>query len=277
MSSLNVTARSSLCLVIGDPIAHSLSPAMHNAGYEALGLPFVMAAARVSPEQLADAVRGMRALAIRGLAVTMPHKVSIIPFLDRLDPVAKAIGAVNTVVNDNGTLTGHNTDWIGIVNPLMRIAPLKGVRVALLGAGGAALAAAYGCSAQGASVTIFNRTPEKARPLAALCGGEVRSLAEAASIRDFDIIINTTSVGMGESAGESPIPADVITQRHIVFETIYHPFSTQLTKDGEARGARVLRGFDMFIEQGLAQFELHTGVKGPREVMQRILIQSLNP
>jgi len=277
MPSLNVTARSSLCLVIGDPIAHSLSPAMHNAGYEALGLPFVMAAARVSPEQLADAVRGMRALAIRGLAVTMPHKVSIIPLLDRLDPVAKAIGAVNTVVNDGGTLTGHNTDWVGIVNPLMGIAPLKSARVALLGAGGAALAAAYGCSAQGASVTIFNRTPEKAQPLAALCGGEVRSLTEASSIREFDIIINTTSVGMGESAGESPIPADAITERHTVFETIYHPFSTQLVKDAEARGATVLRGLDMFIEQGLAQFELHTGVKGEREVMQRVLIQALNP
>jgi len=276
MSSLTVTARSHLTLVIGDPIAHSLSPAMHNAGYSAENLPFVMAAAHVRAEGLPDALRGIRALGVRGLAVTMPHKISIIPLVDQLDPVAQAIGAVNTVVNTDGRLVGHNTDWLGIVTPLSRIAPIAGKRVAVLGAGGAALAAVYGCFSQGASVSIFNRTPEKAQSLAALCGGEVLPLSNSQKLSDFEVIINTTSVGMGDAAGQSPLPAHVLQKHHTVFETIYHPFSTQLVKDAERVGATIIRGLEMFLEQGLAQFELHTGVKGPRDEMERILKLALN-
>lgn len=276
MSSLTVTARSHLTLVIGDPIAHSLSPAMHNAGYSAENLPFVMAAAHVSAEGLPDALRGVRALGVRGLAVTMPHKVSILPLLDHLDPVAQAIGAINTVVNTAGTLVGYNTDYLGIVTPLSRITALTGKRVAVLGAGGAALAAVYGCFSQGASVSIFNRTPEKAHALASLCGGEVLPLSESEKLSDFEIIINTTSVGMGDAAGQSPVPAHVLQKHHTVFETIYHPFSTQLVKDAERVGATIIRGLEMFLEQGLAQFELHTGVKGPKKAMGRVLISEVN-
>jgi len=125
----------------------------------------------------------------------------------------------------------------------------------VLGAGGAALAAVYGCFSQGASVSIFNRTPEKARSLAAVCGGEVLPLSESEKLSDFEVIINTTSVGMGDAAGQSPVPAHVLQKHHTVFETIYHPFSTQLVKDAERVGATIIRGLEMFLEQGLAQFE----------------------
>ena len=268
---LEVSAKSSVCLVIGDPIAHSLSPKMHNAAYAALGLPFVMAAAHVKPTELENAVRGMRALGIRGFAVTMPHKVTIIPFLDEVDPLAEKVGAVNTVLNDGGKLRGFNTDLAGIVRPLERLAALRGRKVALLGAGGAAQAAAHGCASRGALVTVFNRTIDKARALADSCGGSASELGSAPDLSAFDIIINATSVGMGEQSSESPVPQESIQPHHTVFETIYHPRSTPLVKIAERRGASVIRGLEMFIEQGLAQFEIHTGVKGCREVMESAL------
>lgn len=269
--SPKIDSSANLCLVIGDPIAHSLSPRMHNAAYAALGLPFLMAAAQVKATELQQTMRSVRALGIRGLAVTMPHKVEIRPMLDAIEPLARAVGAVNTVRNDNGVLTGLNTDVLGIVTPLERSGPLTGKRVALLGAGGAAQAAAHGCASRGAAVTIFNRSPEKARALASACGGTVSELGSSPDLSAFEIIINTTPVGMGAQSGESPIPASSIAPHHTVFETIYHPRTTQLVKDAELRGARVIRGLEMFIEQGLAQFEIHTAVKGARSAMEDAL------
>lgn len=266
-----ITAATELCLVIGDPIAHSLSPKMHNAAYAALELPFLMAAAQVRSADLEASVRSVRALGMRGLAVTMPHKVAILPLLDAVEPLARAVGAVNTVKNDNGVLTGFNTDVTGILAPLERGGSLIGKRVALLGAGGAAQAAAHGCASHGASVTIFNRSPEKARALAASCGGSVSELGASPDLSRFDIIINTTPVGMGAQSGVSPIPASSIEPHHTVFETIYQPCSTQLIKDAALRGAQVIYGLEMFLEQGLAQFEIHTGVKGPRNTMKEAL------
>ncbi len=282
MSPLTITAHSSLCLVIGDPISHSLSPAIHNAGYAALKLPFVMAAAHVTPEKLRDALRGMRAMNIRGLAVTMPHKISIVKLLDALDSTAQEIGAVNTVVNEGGKLVGYNTDWIGIVKPLERLAPLRSKKVLVLGAGGAAQAAVFGCTGRGAQVTICNRTINKARTIARTWKAAVLPIEKSSDLAAFDVIINTTSLGMGALTDESPIPASAICKHHTVFETIYDPFSTRIIRDAEAQGATVLRGVDMFLEQGLAQFELHTGgnnpgVNGTREVMEKILRNAVGP
>lgn len=277
MTAAEVTARSSLCLVLGDPISHSLSPAMHNAGYRDAGVPFIMAASHVVPASLPDAIRGVRALGVRGLAVTMPHKVEICALLDHLDPVAAAIGAVNTVVNSGGVLTGHNTDWEGIVRPLERRTPLQGKRVAVLGAGGAAQAAAYGCFSRGASVAIFNRTAQRAHAVAKATGAEVLSLSDVGELKRFDIVINTTSIGMGEASGESPVPPGILASGQIIFETIYHPSSTALVKIAEQAGATAIRGIEMFLAQGLAQFELHTGVKGPHAAMEAVLRNALTP
>jgi shikimate dehydrogenase len=264
---LRVSAHAEKTLIIGAPVRHSLSPTMHNGAYAALRLPFVMAAAEVQPEHLPAAIQGVRALGVRGLAVTMPHKVEIIPLLDRLDQTAAAIGAVNTVVQRNGELIGYNTDWLGILNPLSQRCTLSGLRVALLGAGGAALAALYACTSAGATVTIFNRSYAKAATLAARWGCSARPLETLEEVRGYDIIINTTAVGMGELAHSSPVPAQLLHSGQIIFETIYAPRTTQLVRAAQERGATTITGIEMFIEQGRAQFELHTGVLPAREIL----------
>jgi shikimate dehydrogenase len=248
---------------------------MHNAAYAALGIPFVMAAGHVKAEDLPDAMRGMSALNMRGLAVTMPHKVSIVKLLDEVDPVAQKIGAVNTVVNKDGRLTGYNTDWLGILRPLERETALDDKSVAILGAGGAAQAAIYACMSAGATVTVFNRSVEKAKTLTAALGPKVLPLNNAHDLSAYDIIINTTSVGMGDARGESPIPGSSIMKHHIVFETIYAPATTKLLHLSQEVGAKTIPGSAMFLEQGIAQFELHTGVKAPKAEMERILRASL--
>lgn len=272
---LDINARSSLCLIIGDPVSHSLSPAMHNAAYASEGVNFVMAAAHVNAEGLVDALKGARALRIRGLSVTMPHKVAIMPLLDVVVPTAQAIGAVNTVVMEDGILTGFNTDWLGILRPLEQRTIVRGKSVALLGAGGAAQAALYACTSQGAQVTVFNRTVEKAVPIAEKFGCKVLPLDEASDLSHFDVIINTTAVGMAPNISHSPIPQSAIQKHHIVFETIYSPAKTQLIRWSEEIGAQTIPGLEMFLEQGAAQFQLHTGVKAPRELMEKILRSSL--
>lgn len=272
-TSLSPTSHN-LTLVIGDPISHSLSPRMHNAAYRAAGLPFSMAAARVTRQGLPDAISGVRALGIKGLAVTMPHKIALLELLDTVDPLAQRIGAVNTVLNRDGLLSGFNTDWVGIVKPLERLTSLKGKQVAILGAGGAALAAIFGCTEAGASVTVFNRTLDKLADLVNRFQCATADLREHERIAASDIIINTTSVGMGELRNETPIPASTLSRQQIVFETIYSPHTTRLLHDALQVGATVLRGFDMFLEQGAAQFEIHTAVQAPRDAMHEILLQA---
>ncbi len=274
MMSQSITGKSSLCLIIGDPVSHSLSPAMHNAAYAALNLPFVMAAARVEASSLREALHGMRALNIRGLAVTMPHKVAILEFLDSVDQTAQTIGAVNTVILTDGKLTGYNTDWLGILRPLERITSLAQKKVAILGAGGAAKAAIYAALRGGASVTVFNRTLSTAEDLASTFACSARSLEDTDDVARNEIIINTTSLGMIGNESTSPLPQGTVQPHHIVFETIYSPASTTLLKDAQLVGSKIIRGSEMFLEQGAAQFELHTGVKAPREVMSQIISAS---
>ena len=265
----------SLCLIIGDPVAHSLSPRMHNAAYREMNIQYVMGAARVTEESLREAIAGVRALNIRGLACTMPHKVSICALLDELDPVAMAIGAVNTVVQEKGKLTGFNTDWLGILRPLESKISVRDKRVAVLGAGGAALAAVYACVTAGAVVTIFNRTVSNALSLAKRFGVEVSPLHDSCELARFDIIINTTSVGMSPNVSQSPLAESQIHAHQVIFETIYYPHETQLLRYANTKGATILRGLDMFLEQGAAQFELHTGVKAPRETMRNEISSAL--
>ncbi len=265
--SVSIGANTNLCMVIGDPIQHSLSPRMHNAGYDALGLPYVMVAARVASSALHEAIRGARALNVRGLAVTMPHKVAVIPSLDAIDPVAGKIGAVNTVVNTNGTLVGYNTDWLGIQRPIERRGTLAGRSVAILGAGGAAQAALYACSSQGALITLFNRTLEKAYALATPFQARAALLSKETDVSGYEIIINTTPVGMGGDSGQAPINVEQLSKQHIIFETIYSPRRTPLVNAALNCGSTVILGMEMFVEQGAAQFELHTGVAAPKDTM----------
>ena len=266
-----------MCIIIGDPVEHSLSPAMHNAAYEALGIDndYVFTAAHVLPENLEAVVLSVRVMGIRGLTVTIPHKVEIMQYLDEIDPIAKNIGAVNTVVNDNGVLKGYNTDWIGAVTPLEMYTPLAGKRIALLGAGGAARAIAYGVTKKKAQLTIYNRNLQSAQELATELGAQAKDLTDMSGLLEDDIIINSTSVGMGDLAGTSLVPPTLLRKKHIVFDAIYKPHETQLIKDAKAVGAQIIYGYEMLLHQGVAQFELYTNKTPPVEVMEKVITAQL--
>ncbi|VVA43649.1 Shikimate dehydrogenase (NADP(+)) [Candidatus Roizmanbacteria bacterium] len=272
---MKISAKTKICLIIGDPVSHSMSPAMHNAGYEALGIDdrFVFLGAKVKAQDVGVAVECMRKMGIHGLTCTIPHKVEVMKFLDEIDETAKKIGAVNTVLNKNGKLIGFNTDWQGTVIPLEKIISLSGKKVLVLGAGGAARAIVFGLLKKGAKVKIFNRTKEKAVKLAQEFNCQVTSLSIKSEIRDFDIIINTTSVGMKPLEKETPISTKFITNKQIVFDIVYVPFETKLLKEAKKRGARIIHGTEMLLHQGTTQFEIYTGHKAPEEVMRKILYE----
>ncbi len=262
-------------MIIGDPVEHSLSPAMHNAAYEALGIEdkFVFVAARIKPEQLRQAVESVRTLGIHGLTVTIPHKVDILNYLNNIDETAKKIGAVNTVVNNEGILTGYNTDWLGVITPIKNILPnIKNKKAAVIGAGGASRAMIYGLVKEGANVKIFNRTLDKARQLAEEFECEADSLDAISQVRDYDIVLNSTTLGMGDKISESPLPADLLNDKQLVFDAVYTPYQTRFLKEAEMKGAKIIHGVEMLLHQGVAQFELYTGVKAPVETMKKILV-----
>jgi shikimate dehydrogenase len=267
MSELEISAKTSLCLLLGDPVSHSLSPKMHNAAYKAADIDFTMVASRVKAENLKEALLGIRALSAKGLSVTMPHKVSIIPLLDRIDPTAGDIGAVNTVLNVDGQLIGYNTDWLGILKPLERRIDLSGLSAAVLGAGGAAQAAVYALTKSGAQVTVLNRTVDKAKALATKFGAEFGELSPRVDTGRYKVIINTTPLGMPENLDTAPLLQNQLTNHQIIFETIYSPRETRLLKFAREVGCQVIEGPEMFLEQGAAQFKIHTGADAPREIM----------
>jgi shikimate dehydrogenase len=261
------------CIIIGDPVGHSMSPAMHNAGYKALGIEdqFEFSTKEVKAGDLESAIEEIKSQNIRGVSVTMPHKEGIMKYLDEVDEVAEKIGAVNTVVNENGLLKGHNTDWIGIVKPLESLADLDNKKVAVLGAGGAARAIVYGLLAKGAEVKVFNRTLDKTQELADEFECEASSMDGLGEIQEYDIIINSTSVGMEPDVNESLVPRGLLNDKQIVFDIIYHPQETKLLKDAKEQGARAISGLEMLLYQGVAQFELYTGQKAPVEAMREAL------
>lgn len=272
---MKISARTRICMIIGDPVEHSLSPAMHNKAYESLGIDdeFVFVSARVKTENMKDAVRAAAVMGIRGLTCTIPHKVEVMKYLDKkyIDPVARKIGAVNTIVNDNGILRGYNTDWLGVLTPLEKVIDLDGKSVAILGAGGAARAMAYAVSSSGAFFTIYNRTLERAEDLSRDFGGQARSYKDIAEVKDMDVILNATPLGMRQLENETALPKKYITKKQIVFDAIYTPFETRLLREAKEQGAKVIHGAEMLLHQGTAQFELYTGRKAPESVMRGVL------
>lgn len=273
---MRINSKTKLCMIIGDPIEYSLSPQMHNAAYEALEIDdtFVFLAAQVQKQDIKAAVEAARTLGIRGLTCTIPHKISVMRHLDRIDETAKKIGAVNTVVNDAGVLIGYNTDWLGIVTPLEQMIALAGESVALIGAGGAGRASAFGLAQRGARVTIYNRTKERAQALAQEIGGEAKSLEEISEVHEADIIVNASSIGMAPAIYVSPVPKEYLRKNHIVFDVIYNPRETKLLREAKEAGARVISGLEMLLYQGSAQFEYYTGYKAPVEVMRQALSEN---
>ncbi|AKT42333.1 shikimate dehydrogenase [Chondromyces crocatus] len=241
---------------------------MHHAGYRALGLPFTYFPFKVT--NLADAMRGMRALGIRGLGISMPFKQAVIPLLDEIEPMASRIGAVNTVVNENGRLIGHNTDWRGAVLALEEATSLRSRRVLLLGAGGAARAIAFGLCERGAELTIANRDASKAEQLAAEFGCTAAPLLDVFQ-NDYEVIVNATSLGMNNVDARSPVPEDVLNAGRVVMDIVYNPLSTELFKAAHRRGATAIHGGRMLLHQAAEQFRLYTGQQAPLGAMDEAL------
>lgn len=272
--------------LFGFPVGQSMSPDMHNAAFRQLGLNFAYLAFAVEPSRLRSAVEAIRALSMRGVNVTIPHKVAVMDYLDDIDGEALDIGAVNTIVNEDGKLIGYNTDGPGYVRSLLEETgvTLAEQRVLLLGAGGAARAVGVSLARKGAkNMKVANRSLDKAENLAQVLGKHVpadvvewsdESLARA--VGEADLIINTTSVGMVPNVDESPIRKEWLRPDALVSDLIYNPRYTKLLKDAEQIGANVHPGLGMFIHQGALAFELWTGQKAPASLMREIVEQKLN-
>ncbi|MGH0034265.1 MAG: shikimate dehydrogenase [Myxococcota bacterium] len=262
-----IGAKTQLCGIVLHPAGHTRSPAMHNAAFRSLGLDAVYLAFDVPPADLAGAVAGARGLGIRQLAVSIPHKLAVMEHLDEVDPVARRIGAVNTVTRRGDRLVGSNTDWAGVVEAIERQGErsLEGTRSVVLGAGGAARAVVYGLASRGSRVTILNRTEARAHELAAELEAEgAGALADLAEI-EHDVLVNTTSVGLGGDA--SPVAAEALRPGSLVMDAVYEPERTRLLRDAAERGARTLGGKWMLVHQAARQLETWTGREAPVEVM----------
>ncbi len=258
--------------VIGNPIGHSLSPVLQNAGFQArridaVFLPFLV-------RDLREFLLSIEPLGIAGFSVTLPHKQAILRHLDDCDPMAAAIGAVNTVVvRGGGKLYGYNTDYVGVLRALERRIPLRGSRALIFGAGGAARAVAFALAESGASVCVCARRAQTAKALARAVGGEV---VERPRLQRefFDAIVNATPVGMHPAADRSPLSARELNCR-LVFDLIYRPRVTKLMQLAALRGIETVSGVEMFVAQGTAQWEIWTGERAPSEAMRRAVLRAL--
>jgi len=268
--------------IIGDPVAHTASPAMHNAAFTKLGLNYVYVPLHVPSAKLEAAVLSLRVLNFRGINVTVPHKEDVIPFLDELDPLARAIGAVNTVITIDKRLVGYNTDAPGFLYALKQELGfiVTGKKVAIIGAGGTARALAVALAHGGAAkLGIVNRTMANAQHVAACVGRRcaVQSFAlNTPDMRTFlsqsDLVINTTSVGM--VAGETPLDDyGWVREGQYVCDVIYTPEKTEFLSQADVRGAKILNGVGMLAAQGMLAFELFTGQPIPYSFMKDQIIR----
>ncbi|AEU38518.1 shikimate dehydrogenase [Granulicella mallensis] len=258
--------------VAGNPIRSSLSPLMMNTAFRRETVNAVYLALQAT--KVDDLFKLVREIPIQGLSVTMPLKEAIMPLLERTDPLSAKIGAVNTVLRaQDGKFYGFNTDVAGIVGPLERRLSLKGAKVLVLGAGGAARAAVFGCRDKGAEVWILNRTPETAQKLARQAGAKTIK-RDAVAKMGFDVIINATPVGMtGQKAAPLLQPEDLVAR--IVFDLVYNPIETPLLRLARQKGLTAISGVEMFVQQGARQFEIWTGKPAPEEEMLRVVLHAL--
>jgi 3-dehydroquinate dehydratase/shikimate dehydrogenase len=260
--------------VIADPIRHSISPAVHNRAFQfrrvdAVYLPFL-----VSPVYLRDFFSLAERLPLAGFSVTIPHKQRVVRYLDSVDPLARRIGAVNTVWRKSGKWRGTNTDAAGVTGPLGQLLRLRTASVLVAGNGGAARSAAFALIDAGAKVTLVGRNPDRVRALAKVCGADV-ALREQLDSRHYDAVVHATPLGMFPHVNgcffDGRIPADV------VFDMVYNPAETELIRRGREQGKTVIPGLEMFIEQAQRQFEIWTGETAPRAAMLKAATEALDP
>jgi 3-dehydroquinate dehydratase/shikimate dehydrogenase len=268
----HITRRTRVYGVIGNPIGHSLSPLLHNTAFrarkfDAVFVPFLV-------RNLREFLGAMEGFGVAGLSVTIPHKETILRFLDGCDPLAASIGAVNTVVvRGGGRLYGYNTDYVGVLRSLEQRMRLAGSRVLLYGAGGAARAAAFALAQAGSVVCICARRPERARALARAVGGQV--VARSSLTQEFfDAIVNCTPIGMHPRGG-APLASAELNCR-MVMDMVYRPRETELLRMARRKGIEIISGVEMFLAQGFAQYEIWTGERAPESVMRREVVTALD-
>ena len=267
-----------LAVVIGDPVRHSLSPAIHNAAFAALGMDWVFLACPVPEGKVPEALAGAVALGIEGLSVTMPHKAAVAGAVDELSPTASLLGAVNCVARDGERLVGHSTDGDGFVDALAdeaRWSP-AGARCVVFGAGGAGRAVVLALAGAGAAeVAVVNRTARHAEAAAALAGDRGR-VVEAADAGRFDLVVNATPLGMtGHGGAALPFDPGLLRPDQLLVDLVYEPAETALLAAARARGVRAFNGVRMLVHQAARAFELWTGVAAPTEAMAAATTEAL--
>ncbi len=281
MHKKEIDSKTNLCAVIGNPVEHSLSPAIHNASFAAIGLNWIYTAFCV--KDIADAMRGIKALGIKGASITIPHKVEAKKYLDWIDPTAEKIGGINTVVNTDGLLKGYNTDGSGALKALIDSGcETSGKNILVIGSGGAARAIAFTIALQ--------KTPERLS-IAGIIENEVLQLCRDIEdktgfkpesvimekglterrIDNTDIIIHCSPVGMYPDTLQAVISSEMFGKHHTVFDIVYNPLKTLLLKNAERAGAKTISGIEMFVNQAAFQFELWTERKAPFETMKKVL------
>ncbi len=267
--------------LIGHPVEHSFSPPMHNAAFEKLNMDYAYTAFDVNPNDLENAINGADALNIKGLNVTIPHKIEVMKYLDEIDEVAQLIGAVNTI--DFKNLKGYNTDGIGAVKAIEEVTTIKNKNVLIAGAGGASRAISFYIAKYGAdNLTILNRNLDKAQKLAedvsdsGLMGNVNADSIKNMDLGDVDVLINTTPVGMHPNINDTPIAKfEDMHENLVVFDAVYNPTETGLLQESIKAGAKPVYGIKMLLYQGAESFEIWTGKKAPIDVMQDALTKYL--
>lgn len=260
--------------VIADPVRHSLSPVIHNRAFQSKRLDAVYLPFLVPALQVKDFMHLADTLPIAGFSVTIPHKQKVMRYLDIIDPLARRVGAVNTVWKKGGKWRGTNTDAEGVLGPLGRAMRIGRARVLIAGNGGAARGAAFALADAGAQLSIVGRNPDRVRALAKACNAEAL-LREQAEEQHFDAVIHATSLGMWPHTDECFFPERIPGE--LVFDMVYNPLDTQLIQRARQQGKQVIPGLDMFIEQACKQFEIWTGDQAPRAVMERAALEALAP
>ena len=281
-----IDATTKLCAIIGHPIAHSLSPAMHNAAFEATGLNYVYIAFDI--HEIGHCLAGMRSLpSFRGMSVTIPHKTIVMKHIDEIDPMAEHVGSVNTITNENGRLRGTTTDGPGTLRAFAEAGvSLDDKKVLFLGSGGAvrAVAFAFANTAAPKVITILGRTQKNVAALvndldnASECPIESGDLATDIenAIEQHHVIINGTPIGMyPKNTEQSPFSGDLLRSDHIVFDMVYRPLKTKLIEAAQAQGCITILGIEMLLNQAVLQFETWTGAPAPRAVMREALLSAL--
>ena len=270
-----LTGETSVFCVLGNPVSHSMSPPMHNTAFRRRSLNAIYVPFQVN--NLADAVSGMSALGIKGASVTIPFKEDIMELVDEVDDRAKKIGAVNTLLLNTEGILGTNTDWTGALRCLETLLPIEGHTFAVLGAGGAARAVLFGIAQKGGRAIVVNRSEKKGRALAEEFNTSFVVLSEVQRL-EGDCLVNTTPVGMHPKEHEMPVPKDILGRFKAVADVIYNPLKTMLLTKAEEAGCRIATGFEMFVYQGVEQFELWTGLEAPVQEMKDVVYDRLvNP